>query len=86
MAASSLSIGLRFYYWRYYQTLKELPDEEDYNINDHSGHTVRALFVSAKYVSFGEEVANYKHIDLYGGLWCGTVSDNNNIFKTNRII
>eukprot|EP01084_Bolivina_argentea_P007545 14146_1 len=38
MSALSFSIGLRFYYWPYYQTIKQIPDEEQLtgNQNDHS--------------------------------------------------
>eukprot|EP01084_Bolivina_argentea_P226122 382001_1 len=65
IASSSFSIGLRFYYWRFYSTLKETPYNEDkhnWNKNDHSGHTVCNLYIKPKYTTFKEEISNYKYI------------------------
>eukprot|EP01084_Bolivina_argentea_P285192 489010_1 len=63
MSASSFSVGLRLYYWPYYQTIKHLPDAEQ-NIThyDHSGYAVCELFVRPKYAAFKEEILNYKYI------------------------
>eukprot|EP01084_Bolivina_argentea_P083473 151121_1 len=64
VSSSSFNIGLRMYYWPYYETLKQIPVEEQktYNQNDHSGYKISALFVKQKYGSFKEEICNYKHI------------------------
>ncbi len=66
VSSSSFSVGLRFYYWPYYQTLKEIPagDQLDWNEDDHSGFNVCELFVTPKYGTFQEEIANYKFISF----------------------
>eukprot|EP01084_Bolivina_argentea_P277655 474114_1 len=48
----SFSIGFRFYYWKYYESIKELPEKVEWNINDHSGYDVCELYVTPKYSSF----------------------------------
>jgi len=66
ISSSSFSIGLRFYYWDYYKSLKELPDDEQDPLTniDHSGYEIADLYISPKYGSFKEEIANYKDIDF----------------------
>eukprot|EP01084_Bolivina_argentea_P279410 477678_1 len=66
ISASSFSIGLRFYYWKYYESITQMPDDEQYieNINDHSGYDICDLYIKPKYSTFGEEISNYKHINF----------------------
>ena len=66
MSSSSFNIGIRFYYWDYYKSLKELPDKDqpEYNINDHSGYDISDLYIPPRYGSFKEEIRNYQHIDF----------------------
>eukprot|EP01084_Bolivina_argentea_P232021 391145_1 len=63
-SSTSLSIGLRFYYWRYYLTIKQIPREKSDNVNDHGGHDICSLFVEKKYASFKEEILNYEYIPI----------------------
>ena len=58
-------MGLRFYYWDYYQSIEELPDVFVNNYNSHSGHSVSSLFVKRKYESFKEEIMEYSDISFY---------------------
>lgn len=63
--SSSFSIGYRFYYWPYYQYLDDLPEKDQkYTMIDHHGYKVRDLYITQKYSSFKEEIANYQHIDM----------------------
>eukprot|EP01084_Bolivina_argentea_P075292 136492_1 len=62
ISRSSFSIGLRFYYWDFYKSLKESPKDEQelvggmkMNINDHSGFSICELFIIPKYDSFKQE-------------------------------
>ena len=66
VSSSSFSIGLRFYYWDYYKSIKELADDQqDHTTNTaHSGYNIDALYVPPKYGSFKEEIGNYKDIDF----------------------
>ena len=66
VSASSFSIGLRFYYWQFYKHIDQLPhkDNRPGRITDHSGYKVRDLYVKKKYNSFGEEIKNYRYIDI----------------------
>merc|ERR1711971_998282 len=63
--SSTFSVGLRFYYWQYYENMDALPTNEQKvgvgidNTHDHGGYKVSALFVKPKYGSFKEEIANY---------------------------
>ena len=72
MSSSSFNIGLRFYYWKFYRNIDELPPKECRvgRIKHHSGYKIKQLFVQKKYKSFGEEIKNYKylHIDEYNEL------------------
>eukprot|EP01084_Bolivina_argentea_P261910 442778_1 len=66
-SVTSFSIGLRFYYWDYYKTIKQLGSDEDwwkYNFNDHSGYAVHDLFITPRYNSFKEEISNYRYISF----------------------
>eukprot|EP01084_Bolivina_argentea_P121906 216053_1 len=58
------SIGYRFYYWTYYKYLKELPEEQTWNKNDHSGYKICDLYITPKYGSFKEEICHYPHFSL----------------------
>ena len=67
--SSTFSLGFRFYYWKYYEHLDELPAEEQKidgydNKHDHAGHKVKDLFVKNKYDSFKEEIASYKDMNI----------------------
>ncbi len=55
---------MRFYYWKYYKTIKELPRKEQWsdNIVDHSNYDVCELYISRKYETLKEEISNYKYI------------------------
>ena len=66
VSSLSFNIGLRFYYWDYYKSLKELPDVDipQYNINDHSGYDISDLYVPPKYASFKEEIRSYQYIEF----------------------
>eukprot|EP01084_Bolivina_argentea_P133547 235673_1 len=66
VSSSSFSIGFRFYYWSYYEKLKEIPEHWQYTWNDidHSGYKISELYVKPTFSSFKEEIANYKHIDM----------------------
>ena len=66
MSVGSFSIGLRFYYWKEYKELEEMPPDEQENgmIRNHSGFKIRELWIDQKYGSFGEEIMNYNHIDI----------------------
>eukprot|EP01084_Bolivina_argentea_P279412 477680_1 len=70
ISASSFSIGLRFYYWKYYESITQMPDDEQYieNINDHSGFNYCQLFVPQKYASFKEEILKHISIKEYNEL------------------
>merc|ERR1712154_715873 len=63
---SSFNIGLRFYYWKYYKSLKQIADkDQDRTTNiDHSGYNISDLYIAPKYSSFKKEIANYKDIDF----------------------
>eukprot|EP01083_Nonionella_stella_P002765 7931_1 len=64
LESSSFNIGFRFYYWRSYKGLKELNNQYDFNLWDHSGYDINELFIEAKYTSFKEEIAQYKYVTL----------------------
>eukprot|EP01084_Bolivina_argentea_P271770 462515_1 len=63
--SSSFSIGLRFYYWNFYETIQDVPEKEiANNVNDHNGYNISQLFIKQKYSSFKEEISNYKYISM----------------------
>eukprot|EP01084_Bolivina_argentea_P159651 278035_1 len=66
VSSSSFNVGLRFYYWNFYQSINDIPAQEQwiYNMNDHSGYSISELFVKQKYGSFKEEISNYPHITV----------------------
>eukprot|EP01084_Bolivina_argentea_P085065 153774_1 len=70
MSVSSFNIGLRFYYWPYYKSIKRLPDYTKCrfglanNYNDHSGFDIDELFVAPRYNTFKEEIFNYEQFDI----------------------
>eukprot|EP01084_Bolivina_argentea_P054605 100134_1 len=64
MRSESFSIGIRFYYWPYYKVIKKLPNEQAFNLNNHSGYNVCDLMIKQRYSSFKEEISNYKHFDM----------------------
>ena len=66
MSVGSFAVGLRFYYWDYYKSIKEMPSDEREAgmINHHSGYDVSDLYVPKKYDSFGKEIDNYRYIKL----------------------
>eukprot|EP01084_Bolivina_argentea_P147911 258718_1 len=55
------NVGVTFYYWEYYKTLKELPGQKDYNRNDHSGYGICILNITPKHGSFKEEIFCYPY-------------------------
>eukprot|EP01084_Bolivina_argentea_P084030 152082_1 len=65
--STSFNVGLRFYYWKFYKGLKQLPQNEQMigglidNSNDHSGYEICDLYVSPKYRSFKEEISEYDY-------------------------
>eukprot|EP01083_Nonionella_stella_P046162 123586_1 len=65
-STGSFNIGLIFYYWPFYKSVKQLPvaDVEPDNVNDHGGYNVYELFVQQKYRSFKEEISNYDHVSV----------------------
>ena len=66
VSGSSFNIGLRFYYWAFYEELNELPDKEQvtYNQNDHSGHDISSLLIKPKYNSLKQEISEYAYITM----------------------
>eukprot|EP01083_Nonionella_stella_P041659 112866_1 len=64
LSSSSFNIGLRFYYWSWYESKQTIPDEEQDsdNIHDHSGHAVCDLYVTKKYATFKEEISHYPSV------------------------
>eukprot|EP01083_Nonionella_stella_P151581 484504_1 len=67
LQSSSFNIGFRFYYWPSYEDGKLPTDDEyskQYNIWDHSGYSIKDLFIEEKYASFKEEIAHYKYVTL----------------------
>eukprot|EP01083_Nonionella_stella_P136645 415907_1 len=64
LESSAFSIGFRFYYWPSYKGIKELTNQDDYNVWDHSGYHVDELFIEPKYASFKEEISHYKYVSL----------------------
>eukprot|EP01083_Nonionella_stella_P092310 258376_1 len=64
LESTSFSIGFRFYYWPFYKGINELTNQDEYNVWDHSGYHINELFIEAKYASFKEEIAHYKHVSL----------------------
>ena len=60
--SSSFSIGLCFYYWEYYKSIKEFDQNNTFNINEHGGYDIRDLFVSPKYKTFKQEIMEYQHL------------------------
>eukprot|EP01083_Nonionella_stella_P313182 1123116_1 len=63
-SSGSFNIGLIFYYWPYYQSMKYLPNQTTSNANDHGGYEIHELFVEQKHVSFKDEILNCGHISL----------------------
>ena len=61
---SSFNIGFTFYYWENYRNMKEFPEKKFDNIHDHSGYSPSQLFVEPKYLSFKEEIYNYKYLEV----------------------
>merc|ERR1712228_112101 len=61
-----MGVGYRWYYWRKYKKMKQLPTNEtaDENINDHSGYNVDDLFVKQKYENFKIEMMEYSNISM----------------------
>eukprot|EP01083_Nonionella_stella_P017070 47682_1 len=64
LESASFSIGFRFYYWPSYKGIKELTNQDAYNVWDHSGYHINELFIEAKYASFKEEISHYKYVSL----------------------
>ena len=64
MSSTSFSVGLRFYYWIFYESLKELPEQKWNNINDHSVYSVCDLYVRARYGSLKEEMCYYPYFSM----------------------
>ena len=62
--STSFAIGYIFYYWEHYKNMIEFDCNNRYNNNDHSGHKISALYVSAKYSSFMEEMSNYPNFNI----------------------
>eukprot|EP01083_Nonionella_stella_P015938 44583_1 len=66
LSTSSFSIGLIFYYWPYYKNhmqKKELQVKTDWtNVNDHSGYSIKELYVEKKYQSLKEELLSSNYI------------------------
>lgn len=66
VSSSSFNVGFIFYYWPYYRdTNKEIEKEQhEWNINDHSGYTIKQLYVPPKWGTFKQEVLQYGFIDI----------------------
>eukprot|EP01084_Bolivina_argentea_P251275 421379_1 len=63
--SSSFSIGILFYYWPKYKNASEFPENTNqYNLNDHGGYDFADLYVAPKYLTFKEEISNYKHFEM----------------------
>eukprot|EP01083_Nonionella_stella_P205330 747807_1 len=66
LSNSSFSIGLVFYYWPYYKNYtdkKQLQMKTDWtNVNDHSGYSMKELYVEKKYASLKEELLASKYV------------------------
>eukprot|EP01083_Nonionella_stella_P306018 1069973_1 len=63
LEASSFNVGFRFYYWSSYKEGKGRT-QHSYNTWDHGGYDIKELFIAAKFASFKEEIAHYKHVSL----------------------
>eukprot|EP01084_Bolivina_argentea_P288336 494859_1 len=63
---SNFSIGIIFYYWKYYKNnYKEIEKkQENYNINDYNGYKIVNLFIKQKYFTFKNEILNYGYITM----------------------
>ena len=57
MRSSSFAVGLTFYYWSHYKDLTTFEHTgQDYeNVNDHSGHSIKDLFITRKHPTFKED-------------------------------
>eukprot|EP01083_Nonionella_stella_P294977 1002534_1 len=64
LRSSSFNIGLTFYYWPEYEKMDKFDADNRYNVNDHGGYKVSALFVKQKHVSFKEEIMAYAFISI----------------------
>eukprot|EP01083_Nonionella_stella_P224151 798150_1 len=64
LESASFSIGFRFYYWPAYKGIKELTNQHEQNICDHSGYHIDELFIEPKYATFKEEISHYKYVSL----------------------
>ena len=64
MKASSFNIGFTFYYWYWYKDKDRFDGNSRYNTHNHGGHSPEELFISAKYVTFKQEIMNYKYISI----------------------
>ena len=62
MQTNTFSVGMRFYYWPYYQKKEKLKDTD----HDHGGYKVFELCIKQKYGSLKEECANYKNLNIDG--------------------
>eukprot|EP01084_Bolivina_argentea_P145171 254514_1 len=64
-STSSFSVGIRFYYWPFFEGRRMMPLDEQraFNQNDHSGYRMNQLYMKKKYDTFKEEILNYEHID-----------------------
>eukprot|EP01084_Bolivina_argentea_P038061 70380_1 len=64
--ASAFSIGFRFYYWVFYKSRINSPDEEHTanNQHHHSGYDISDLYIEKKYESFKEEILHYKFLHM----------------------
>lgn len=66
LQSNTFSVGYRWYYWKKYKAMKQLPTNETLsnNINDHSGYNVEDLFVEQKYKNFKIEILEYSNISM----------------------
>eukprot|EP01083_Nonionella_stella_P289492 985092_1 len=65
LCSSSFNIGLTFYYWPEYEKMDHFDANTDmFNLNDHSGYKVSALFVKQRHVSFKDEIMAYAFISM----------------------
>merc|ERR1712228_728046 len=66
LQSNTFSVGYRWYYWKKYKAMKQLPTNETMssNINDHSGYNVEDLFVKQKYKNFKIEMMEYSNISM----------------------
>ena len=88
MSSQSFSIGFRFYYWPYYKDIDVLPAEDTIGgaISYHQGYKISDLYMIPRYKSFGEEIMNYRYIDIGNKKFKKSVTIKaENYLKTQRV-